>query len=487
MSGLSNINHIVVLMLENRSFDNMVGYVYAENGNKVSHVIPSTSSPLYNGLAYFPPRDPKNPFWCPTEKTFYTTGQSGRIFVSQKASNYLVPDPDPEEEFDHMTYQIFGPQKQAPTTPNQMKGFYLDYMNASKTPEQIMQCYGASQVGMISTLAQLYSISDEWFASSPTQTWPNRAFVHLGTSRGQVNNGYYDPFDYDVPTIYNTLNNWKVTWNVYNDTFLESLTRLQLPKLWDPFLDGHFHGFDKFKDDAKNGTLPAYSFLEPSFQIEPNDEHPPHDVALGEKFIYDTWKALIYGKNWQNTLFLITYDEHGGCYDHVAPLFGAKTPDAASNPGKEGFYFNRFGVRVPTLVISPYVQSGTVFRTTKTSPYTPYDHTSVLATLKRWKGIPQTAMPQSERTFAAPTFDNVLTLSAARTDVPDIKEPDISKAVHVSLDAPPSDLQMGMVFAAAAKKAGKSLVADEVADLKANIKTRGQVIDYLTENARRKD
>ena len=244
-----------------------------------------------------------------------------------------------------------------------MKGFYLNYEKASSTPEQIMQCYSTEQVPVITALARSFAISDEWFASSPTQTWPNRAFVHLGTSCGKVNNSPYDPFDYDVKTIFNTIKEFGLSWRVYNDSELTSLTRLQLPKLWDPFLDGHFHGFEEFREDAKNGALPAYSFLEPSFVFEPNDEHPPHDVALGEKFLFDTWQAVSSGKNWNETLLVITYDEHGGCYDHVPPRFGAATPDSASAPGKEGFYFNRFGVRVATLLISPYMEAGTVFRT----------------------------------------------------------------------------------------------------------------------------
>jgi phospholipase C len=182
-----------------------------------------------------------------------------------------------------------------------------------------MECYATDQVPVISALARGYAVCDHWYASSPTQTWPNRAFVHLGTSRGKVNNWPNDPYHYEVDSIFNILGGLSLTpwgqhleWGVYNDSVLPSLTRLQLPRLWDPSLDGHFHSFDNFRQHAREGVLPTYSFIEPSFVIDPNDEHPPHDVRLGEKFILDVWNAVVTDKKWNETLLVITYDEHGG-------------------------------------------------------------------------------------------------------------------------------------------------------------------------------
>ena len=111
---------------------------------------------------------------------------------------------------------------------------------------------------------------------------------------------------------------------------------------------------------------------------------------------------------------MITFDEHGGCYDHVEPP-PAKPPDAASDPGEEGFHFDRYGVRVPTVLVSPYIEAGTVFR----SPIAvPYDHNSILATLRDWLQIPQAQMPPSNRVKNAPGFANVLTRSTPRPDIP---------------------------------------------------------------------
>lgn len=229
---------------------------------------------------------------------------------------------------------------------------------------------------------------------------------------GRVNNKP-EPL-YDARTIFEALEDTGHTWRVYNDTILMSLVRLQFPRLWDPLLQVHFRGLGELEEDAAAGTLPEYSFVEPSFQILPNDGHPPHDVGLGEQFLLRVWKAVSTGKNWNNTLLVITYDEHGGCYDHVQPP-AAKPPDSASNPGEERFCFDRYGVRVPAVLISPYIEAGTVFRSAATVPY---DHTSILATLRAWLQIPEQQMPPSERVKEAPTFSNVLTRSAPRTDIP---------------------------------------------------------------------
>jgi phospholipase C len=151
----------------------------------------------------------------------------------------------------------------------------------------------------------------------------------------------------------------------------------------------HFHQFDQFQIDAMNGSLPCYSFVEPRFAIEPNDQHSPHNVTDGERLLADAWAAVSTGANWGQTLLVITYDEHGGCYDHVQPPWGAALPDVASNPGAQGFRFNRFGVRVPAVVISPLIEAETAFR----SPTgVPFDHTSILATLRDWLQIPDSAM-----------------------------------------------------------------------------------------------
>jgi phospholipase C len=166
---------------------------------------------------------------------------------------------------------------------------------------------------------------------------------------------------------------------------------------------------------------------------------------------------------------VILYDEHGGCYGHVPPPANAATPDAASNPGKENFAFNRLGIRIPALVVSPYVQAGTVFRS---NTGVPYDHTSVLATLLDWLSIPASNMLPSKRIAAAPTLEQILSLSAPRTSGPTIAPPGATvSATPVTL--PMNDLQTSPVTGTARRF---GMDPDEVLS---QVQTRQHAIDFF--------
>lgn len=326
MAILPQIEHIIVVMLENRSLDNMCGWIYSPPASGPALYLPAGSPQAYNGLA--------NALWNPSNPDYFSGQPPVQVGVVAGTQNYLIPNPDPEETFDNVTYQIYGPPKA--TRQTEMQGFVVDYQYATAaTADQIMQTYAPNQVLVITALARNFAISDAWFCSVPTQTWPNRAFVHAGTSNGNVNNGNpADPLKWDVNTIFNVLKSMNVSWNVYSDAEIApSLTRTMFPKLWDPFLDGHFHRFNDFQQDCSKGSLAQYSFIEPNFLDNPNDEHPPHDVSSGEAFLLQIWQAVSTSPQWNQILLIITYDEHGGCYDHVLPPSGAVTPDKASNPG----------------------------------------------------------------------------------------------------------------------------------------------------------
>jgi len=156
------------------------------------------------------------------------------------------------------------------------------------------------------------------------------------------------------------------------------------------------------------GTLPPYTFLEPNWDPSGNSQHPNYNVALGEQLIHDVYEALRGGPGWPQTLLVITYDEHGGCYDHVPPPWSATPPD--NNAGEFGFGFSRFGVRVPTVLVSPLITAGTVFRVPSGS--IPLDHTSILKTVEeRWD-----LAPLSARDAVAPGLGDVLSLAAPRND-----------------------------------------------------------------------
>ena len=420
MSMKSNIKkkikHVVVLMLENRSADNLIGWLY-DDDCKPRHFLPAGSPEIYHGLAgtdYANPLDLNNP--------------ANVVKVSKGVDNFRVPNPDPNEDFKFMNRQLFGldidkstlgwlPTEDA--TPG-MIGFLDDYTTAKCCNDtiapQLMGTYANEDLSVLSNLAKSYAVSDNYHASCPTQTWPNRAFMHAGTSLGRVNNFPYEP--YDVPTIFNAFEEGGHSWNVYKSSkILPSLTRIQMVQLWDPLLDNHFHHISKFIEDCSSGDLPAYSFLEPSFVVEKGadatSEHPPADVCAGDHFLQKIWQAISNSPAFSETLFIINFDEHGGCPDHVPPNWTAKSPGADSLPGDLGFNFNRYGVRVPAIFVSPYVCEKTVFRASK-DPWSiqsvPYDHTSILAMLLDWKDIDRSKL-KSERVQCGPVtpFDELLT------------------------------------------------------------------------------
>ena len=498
--GNAQIAHVVVVMMENRSFDNLAGWLYRDAHNHPPRNIPTTAEPTYKGLEV-------NRYWNPVRKQDVNlpddqVPETKRAYVTDRASSFTVPNPDPHEQFRYMNYQLFGTETPKAETKPSMKGFVVDYAgaiaeNQSKgvTPKTIMQCYAHDQVPVLSALAKNYAICDRWFASAPCQTWPNRGFMHAGTSCGRVNNldkdtddfTPPDPFYYDTKTIFNVLHEVGITWRVYTDSFLPSLTRYQfITQLYNPLLDGHFRGFETFKNDCALGLLPAYSFLEPGFLDRKNDDHPPHDLQRGERFLYEVWKAVSTSPAWQNTLLIVTFDEHGGCYDHVPPPWTAVNPDT-STPQKP-FGFNRFGVRVPTILVSPWIEPGTVFRSG--SDDKEFDHTSILATLRDWQDLTTHAGSgwlKSKRIAAAPTLTPVLTRTQPRVDMPNIPTPPAPKTLDIDLTMALNPIERSIVAAFMLEALGEKptpATFKKVAARVARLKTVGDAlratIDRLT-------
>jgi phospholipase C len=212
---------------------------------------------------------------------------------------------------------------------------------------------------------------------------------------------------FTVPSIFGLMTKSNLSWKIYGYTS-SPLTRLDFPDTVSA-PPTNFGEFKNFQADAAAGTLAAYSFLEPSWGSTGNSQHPNYDVALGEQLIQQVYEALRGGPAWNQTLLIITYDEHGGCYDHVAPPSGAVPPD--STAGEYGFDFTRFGVRVPAVLVSPLIEAGTVFRPPGDMPL---DHTSVLKTVETRWGLPAL----TARDGAAQDVGDVLTLATPRTDDP---------------------------------------------------------------------
>jgi phospholipase C len=258
---------------------------------------------------------------------------------------------------------------------------------------------------VLSGLARGFAVCDHWYGSVPTETLPNRAFVGAGTSQGHMDD---KTRTFTAPSIFSALSRQGVDWAIYGYA-AEPLTRRTFTDIaGEP--DSRFGLFSTFTSAAAAGRLPAYAFLEPSWGASGNSQHPNYDLALGEQLIHDVYYALRNGPGWPQTLLIVTYDEHGGCYDHVTPPWGAAPPDDST--GEFGFDFTRFGPRVPTVLVSPLIAPATVFRVTDGA--TPLDHTSILRTIESRWGVP----PLTARDAAAQDVAGALTLDAARTDDP---------------------------------------------------------------------
>lgn len=398
MTKLDQIDHFIVLMLENRSFDNLLGALYpaspAFNG-----LTGKESNPYHNRFSPTSDSPPLNiPVWCdaPGDKRTMT-----------------IPTPDPAELYVDMVQQIFADHPPGPEVPN-MQGFVDNYAKNGGDPYAIMHHFPPSQVPVLSTLAKAFAVCDQWHASAPCQTWPNRFFVHTGTANGYPNNSPLH-FPYLMPTIFNRLHEKNLPWHIYFSDFPQALT---LSELW-PHVE-HFRLMHDFFADAEAGKLPAYAFLEPRYFADldfPNDQHPPHDVTFGEQLLAQVYNAVRASPCWKKSLLIITYDEHGGCYDHAPPPMAVPPDDKHDGT----FRFDRYGVRVPAVLISPYIRPGTILRAAAEGlphqgpPY-PFDHTSIIATLRQRFGIEQ---PLTRRDAVAPTLDAVLNLDAPSNDGPD--------------------------------------------------------------------
>ncbi len=424
------IEHVVVLMLENRSFDCMLGMLR-----------PSDAS--FDGLTGLDFN-----IWHKAD------GSQERIDAWKDpeltAQTVCIPDPDPGEAFTDIHMQIHGltafgqPNAGAPG----MGGFVDNYMlqkaaNPAPDPYAVMHYFTPDQVPVISTLARAFGVSDRWHASAPCQTWPNRFFVHTGTANGYVNNSPTH-FPYEMPTVFNRLTQAGKTWRIYFHDIPQSAT---LANLWGDLLTARFQDFSTaFIEDARRGTLPAYSFIEPRYFTDsllnaiPNDEHPPHNVAYGEALIAAVYNAVRGGPGWERTLLIITYDEHGGCFDHVVPP--PATPPDDRRP--DGFDFGYFGVRVPAVIVSPYVRAGSVIRP---PGLTPFDHTTVIATLRKLFGIgPLTARDAAAPDLLAALMDEPGNSGPAAIAAPAI--PPAPAQVARAAAKPPNSLQQSLSTAA---------------------------------------
>jgi len=282
-----------------------------------------------------------------------------------------------------------------------------------------LRCFNNTAVPIISTLAMDFLLFDHWFASIPGPTFPNRAFAETGTSYGEADNTEFLSDGFPQRTFFEDVYDSGKEFGVFYSDFPISL-------MFRPLRDfpAHIHTIDTFYDLAASGDLPEFSWVEPrwfDFLVwEESDEHPHHipgiltgSVLNGEFFLKEVYESIRNGPDWNQTMLIVYYDEHGGFYDHVPPPeLNVPNPDGRIDVATN-FSFDRLGLRVPFVVISPWVDAGVEHEPAQNH----YDHTSLLGTVRKVLNL--SPNPLTKREAWSATFEQLLTLrTTPRTDCP---------------------------------------------------------------------
>jgi phospholipase C len=368
------IKHVILLALENRSFDHMLGGLPGVDGASAQW----SNSDGQNDYAQTPLPNWRDP--------------AARIV-----------NPDPKHETPDVLTQL----------QNANRGVVANYVanNPATTREQrqkIMSFYPDGSLAPLHTLAKTFAVCDRWHASVPGPTWTNRLFMLSGTSSGRV--VMPSPLDYDQPSVFRRLFEAGRSSRVYYGDVPLAL------QLSDQRVADTSSGYDPthsyyplflFKylaHDKKEANFPDFVFIEPAYTMGPNDDHPPHDPIRGERLIAEVYNELrANDRLWRTSLLVILYDEHGGFADHVPPS-AAVPPDAYN---VDGFAFDRLGVRVPAVFVSPWL--------TPQVCNDLFDHTSLLKSLTEKWGLG----PLGARTAAAADVFAALQKSpSVRSDTP---------------------------------------------------------------------
>ena len=370
------INHVIVLMLENRSFDHMFGFFKPAAGQHVEHL----SGQEFNLL------DPAKP----------PSGTNRRFRVNEPAPFAVRDKEGPSHSFNAVCVQLCN-NKSGPTPANPARnnGFVRSYrdhlLQGSHNVDaghiaEVMECFAPEQLPTINQLANEFCLCDHWFCEVPGPTMPNRMFIHAATSEGYVHNAFDRIFK--SKTVYDLFQDKGLTWATYFHDFNEVLQFKHLGNS-----ANHFRRFDeRWKSDVAQGNLPNYSFIFPRFMNQKdqgggptrfaNSQHAPEDVRFGEHLIADVYDALAANETlWKESALIVTYDEHSGFFDHVIPG-PAPNPDGQNSPNPDdhanfqvpSFAFDRIGLRVPAIIASPWIPKGIVENRA-------LQHTSVIKTM----------------------------------------------------------------------------------------------------------
>jgi phospholipase C len=436
VKALRKIDHIVVLMMENRSYDQMLGYLTLRGRRpELDGLLPEMANTYHDTTGKFPQYD----------------GLSFR--VHELLDTRMTKSQDPPHDGASVDNQL----------KNRNGGFVQAYMDerggpAEVHPADVMGFHTGKHLPVYDHLTEKFCVCDRWFSSVGGATFPNRLYAMAGRADGSRDNA--NPPIYCLHSFVRHLDGVKgVSWM----TFVHDLT----PILWAvdnnysvhhlldehvAWFDGHFrppHLGDTFLQRAAAGKLPSVSWIDPSFAdlrtglmrlISPpsNDDHPPSDVSLGQALVLKIYDALASSPNWSRTLFVITYDEHGGFYDHVPP---PRNP-----PDDHPKVFSRYGVRVPAIVVSPLIGR-------RSFSHEVFDHTSIIKTiLLRFARKGNTIPNMGKRVSNAQHLGVLLTQSKPRPpETPELYRPLAARIDANRKDATHEHMTLGANARAAAK------------------------------------
>ncbi len=421
MSNL--IEHVFVLMLENRAFDHILGFSGITGQDAANG-----GSTQVNGLTG-------------TEVNTF----NGQTYQVDKSADDVMPV-DPGHEFTNVLEQLCGGGATYPPggayPPINNAGFVASYVasGGAAGPGEVMKCFTPAQVPVVVALAQEFAVCDNWHASMPGPTWPNRMFVHAASSGGLDHSPTTEEivewetvggFQFKAGSIFDVLKKKGVSRRLYAGDDFPMVAALKGISLFD------IRHYSNFASDLAQPTYPySYVFLEPSYDVtneykNSTSQHPLTDITLGEELIKETYEAIRNSPHWNSSVLIITWDEHGGFFDHAVPP-SAAAPGDTTPQGKHnqyGFTFRQYGPRVPAVVISPLVPKNVI-------DHRLYDHASIPATLEAFFGI----NPLTQRDANANRLDVLLSLNAPRTDTPTTLPP------PATVQAGPAVMKMATVM-----------------------------------------
>ncbi|MHB9837965.1 alkaline phosphatase family protein [Paraburkholderia terrae] len=426
------IQHVFVLMLENRSYDSVFGW------SNLIGTTPTGAPTTANGLPTTP---------------IVNFGRTGTSYQLGKGAPYALGF-DPGHEFTDACVQLCGLQVASGdtvrndslvlgasgyppfATDTSTTGFAATYEDHSDAVAQAFNAFTPDQLPVLNFLASQFGVCDNWFASVPGPTWPNRFFAVAGTSSGldhspsdaQVVEAVFfnaPIFTFPNGTVFSKLQ--ESDWLIVQGDVAQTRGIHGMQNLLNRFVS-----MDTLTSRlASNSLTEKFIFIEPTYDAKNdfrngNSMHPCGDVRRGEALVKQVYDAISTSSLWNNSVLLIVFDEHGGFFDHVTPP-NAEPPGSTENTRLKthNFAFDRLGVRVPAIVVSPFVPAGTI-------DHSLYDHTSILKTTDALLGL-NGALNLTARVRAADDFSKMLSLPTPRSVVPQCPSP-----VAMSDDSRPS-------------------------------------------------